>query len=99
MTTEKTLKLKNHNGTFELKQSRFLKWGIISAALAQQAINQSKAEITKVAGNYDVDLLGDTFRGYEIVAKSKEGRWIDGRGKTPRAAMRDCHYLRTIFDN
>lgn len=96
----KTLKIKCHNGSYEIEQSKFLSQkSILTAAQIDQAIEQSKDEIEALAGDYDVSLEGTTHRGYKIVSRYKGGFFIEGRGKTPRKAVEACHFLKTIFSN
>jgi hypothetical protein len=93
----KTLNIKNHNGNITLKQNRFLDWKTLTAAMVDQALAQSQEDLRKVTGDYSFTLEGDTYNGYEIVARSGSDKWIEGKGKSPRAALQSCHACRVVF--
>jgi hypothetical protein len=89
----KPIEIKYRNGRMTVRNLHNL-----SAAMAQQVIQQATPDLREICGDYRWDLDGDTRHGYAIVASDGRGqRWTEGRGKSPRKAIEDFPALTRVL--
>jgi len=89
MEAEK-MRINYHNGHFFVRDIWHLTWsgGVVTAPQLQQGLDQSYDVLKPIKGDYNWSIEGDKGK-WEVVARWKGQKWIDGRGKTPRDAMKD----------
>jgi hypothetical protein len=86
----KELRVKYHNGT-----CAFL-YHNASGAQVRQVLVAIHDDMVKLGGQYTWTIDGGPGN-YQIIATCKEGSWIDGRGKSPSLALKDCYVARTVL--
>ena len=85
----------------DLENRRIRGFRKVSANIVEQIIEQIQDRMKKIGGNYNWYLNQawdyNGTRVYEVVAKWKDKRWIDGCGKSPMEAFFNCAVIRQVF--
>jgi hypothetical protein len=103
---KKNIEIKYRNGKYTMTKFPVSNF---SASQARQLIEQIQEELREFGGNYEWEFVGDTFRGYSVVAhynvtdlpsgKTTRGFFVESTGKTPNKALLNCNAVRTVLVN
>ena len=111
MTTTKTfedikpraLKIRHH-GSISMEMNPMGTFWQFTFARGRQIVEQIQEELSIVGGDYTWvlrDARGfERIEGghYELVARWNGMEWVDGAGKTPKAALMNCWAFRAVAE-